>query len=229
MIAGMNFVRQEVDRDGNWAIWLGAVLLALMPCIAGMLAGAGPADASVPGASVLGAALVLTGLLTLRLCDRRLGPHLAMLLLCSVAMIVGLLIDLRSLTPLDLARHCRAGSLDFWRNVTAHWALVPFMQTGMVLAALTCALTSARAGWRRGALDLGRGLVMLAGADIGAWAVAWLPDWGVDGLMALMWGAMVWGAVLVPLLCRLSLSVARRPRPKPWSAGRWASIGGRGF
>lgn len=220
MIARNAIVWQTADRRrSDRSVWCYVMLLVLQPWLAGALMG----EQSV-WAGALGGALVFAGLQTLRRAGGETPGHFPMLLLCSTGMIAGLAVDRLSLAPFGLNGLCLPDLLAFWHSVARHWSRLPYMHAGMLLGAVAAFLAGLRGArpaagrtvagrWSTAAFEMVCGLAMLGGMDVGAWANALLnaavaQGWRPGGLMALTWGAMVWGFVLALMLRRAPRALA---------------------
>jgi hypothetical protein len=181
------------------------------------------------GWSLIGAALVLSGLLVIRRTrGRMLTAPFLMLAFCSAGMVLGLAIDRLSLPPGGLAALCMAGGgfLDVARR---HLDALPAMHGLMLLGGIG---TVPYVEWRarrhagppcrravcaRAGFNLMCNSAMLAGMVIGAALgpaslSAFAARWDPDAMIAIMAGGMVWGMVVMMLVYRAGFTVLAGPR-----------------
>jgi hypothetical protein len=182
--------------------------------------------------SLIGAALVLSGLLVIRRArGRMLTAPFLMLAFCSVGMIAGLAIDRLSLPPGGLAALCAAGGDGFVDVALRHLDALPAMHSLMLLGGMSTMLyvewrarrlvgtRCRRAICARAGFNLACNSAMLAGMVGGAWIgpgtlSVLASHWDPDAMIAVMTGGMVWGMVGMMLIYRTGFAISlgrRRP------------------
>jgi hypothetical protein len=182
--------------------------------------------------SLIGAALVLSGLLVMRRArGRMLTAPFLMLALCAAGMVSGLAIDRLSLPPGGLATLCMTGG-GFFDVAYRHLEALPAMHFLMLLGGVG---TVPYVEWRarrvigppcrravcaRAGFNLMCNSAMLAGMIVGAWIgpgslAAVAAQWDPDAMIAVMAGGMVWGMVGMMLVYRAAFTMLAGPRRSP--------------
>lgn len=202
---------------------LGIAFLAASPALLGALAGG-----SVSPWNAVGAALVVAGLVAIRVTRGRwLSAPFVMLLLSTAGMALGLLIDRLWAGPDVLASLCGSVREPFSTSALRHWELLRATNIAMILGGLATigliehrARLSPRTRCRRAvcartgfniACNAAMVLGMLMGAWLGPLAAAMLDfGWGISGMMAAMTAGMVWGMAGSMALARTGFAIIDR-------------------
>lgn len=138
----------------------------------------------------------------------------AMLLLGAVGMLLGLLLDLRTIDTVVLATLCAQASGSPWPMMQLHWAILPWMHAGMWLGGFAAIplLRAARPNCRRqycarAAQNVACSVWMTLGMAVGVLAfeslIALVGQRSAPAMLGGMFAGMVWGMVASVAVYRL--------------------------